>query len=190
MYSSCARLNFPDSCSTTTSSNIYPVETPAWFDSTNPSNNFEVFAVGDSTHVSPNLRNEDGESTAFVDIEATRATFAVEDIMHVSPNVMKEDEESELRANTQHFVVVDTKTPSSMIQEDQRCHFTDEMFDLDDIPKLFNDDFFSNIKSLFGFDFDAGQLGFLGVDQCGKPSDLTHSCKIQKTSCWGYESYR
>jgi len=141
MYSSCARLNFPDSCSTTTSSNIYPVETPAWFDSTNPSNNFEVFAVGDSTHVSPNLRNEDGESTAFVDIEATRATFAIEDIMHVSPNVMKEDEESELRANTQHFVVVDTKTPSSMIQEDQRCHFTDEMFDLDDIPKLFNDDF-------------------------------------------------
>jgi hypothetical protein len=102
MYDSCARLNFPDSCSATTSSNIYLVETPAWFD-------------GDSTHVSPNLRNEDGESIAFVDIEATRATFAIEDIMHVSPNVMKEDEESELRANTQHFVVVDTKTPSSMI---------------------------------------------------------------------------
>jgi EREBP-like factor len=115
MYGSCARLNFPDSCSATTSSSICPVETPAWFDSTNTSNNSDVFAVGDSTPVSPNLRNEDGESIAFVDIEAARATFAIEDIMHVSPNVMKEDEEGELRANTQHSVVADIKMPGSTI---------------------------------------------------------------------------
>jgi hypothetical protein len=189
MYGSCARLNFPNSCSATTSSSICSVETPTWFDSTNTSNNFEVFAVGDSKPVSPNLRNEDGESIAFVDIEAARATFAIEDIMHVSPNVMNEDGEGELRANTQHSAVADTNTPSSTIQGDHTCHFTDEMFDLDDISE-FNDDFFCNVKLLFEFDFNVGQLGFLGVDQSKKPLDITHSCKIQMTSCWGSESYR
>jgi hypothetical protein len=111
------------------------------------------------------LRNEDRESVAFAYNEAARATFVVEDIMLVSPNVMNEDGEGELRADTQCFVVAETNT----IQEDQTCSFMDEMFDLDDIPELFNDDFFSNIKLLFEFDFDVGQLGFLGVDQRGKP---------------------
>ena len=55
--------------------------------------------------------------------------------------------------------------------------------DLGDIPELSDDDIFSDIESLFKFDFYAGHLGFLGDDQCEKPSALTDSCKIQMTSC-------
>jgi hypothetical protein len=155
MFGSCARLNFPDSCST-----------PARLDSTTTSNNSVVFAVHESTSVSPNLRNEDVESIALADNEAA----SVEDIAHISPNVKNEAGKGELRANTQHSVVAETNTASSMIQEDLTCHFMDEdgIFDLDDIPGHFDDDFFSSIESLFTFDFDAGHLGFLGDDQCGQ----------------------
>jgi hypothetical protein len=55
--------------------------------------------------------------------------------------------------------------------------------DLGDILELSNDDFFNDIESLFKFDFYAGHLGFLGDEQCGKPSALIDSCKIQMTSC-------
>jgi hypothetical protein len=59
----------------------------------------------------------------------------------------------------------------------------EEMFDLDNISEIFNNGFFCNIESQFPLDFDASQLGFIGVDQCENPLDLTHSCKIQMTSC-------
>jgi hypothetical protein len=154
MFGSCGRLNFPDSCST------------PGLDSTTTSNKSVVFAVHERTSVSPNLRNEDVESIALADNEAA----SVEDIAHISPNVKNEAGKGELRANTPHFVVAETDTASRMIQEDLTCHFMDEdgIFDLDDIPEHFNDDFFSSIESLFTFDFDAGHLGFLGDDQCGQ----------------------
>jgi hypothetical protein len=62
MYASCTRLNFPNSCSPTTSSCISSIKTPPRFDSTTTSNNSEVFAAEDTTHVSPNMMNEDGIS--------------------------------------------------------------------------------------------------------------------------------
>ena len=40
----------------------------------------------------------------------------------------------------------------------------EEMFDLDNISKLFNDGFFHDIESQFPLDFDAGQSGFIGVN--------------------------
>jgi EREBP-like factor len=52
MYGSCARLNFPNSCSSSTSLSISSIETPARFDSRTTSNNSEVFAAEDTTHVS------------------------------------------------------------------------------------------------------------------------------------------
>ena len=51
------------------------------------SNNSAVFAVDESTHVSPNLRNDDGGSITFADNEA--ATI-VEDMAHISPDVKNE----------------------------------------------------------------------------------------------------
>jgi hypothetical protein len=155
MFGSCARLNFPKSCST-----------PAGLDSTKTSNNSVVFAVHEITSVSPNLRNEDVESIALADNEAP----SVEDSAHISPNVKNEAGKGELRANTQHSVVAKTNSASGMIHEDLTCHFMDEdgIFDLDDIPRHFNDDLFSSIESLFTFDFDSGHLGFLGNDQCGR----------------------
>jgi EREBP-like factor len=155
MFKSCARLNFP-----------------AGLDSTTISNNSAVIAVHESIPVSPNLGNEDVGSVAFADNEAA----SVEEITHISPNVKNEAGKGELRANTQHSVFAETNTACSTIQED-------EIFDLDDIPEHFDDDFFSSIESLFNFDSDAGHLGFLGDDQCGKPSNLTDSWKIQMTSC-------
>ncbi|XP_059446368.1 dehydration-responsive element-binding protein 2A-like [Corylus avellana] len=114
MYGPRARLNFP-----------------ARLDSTTTSNNSAVFAVNESTSVSPNLRNEDVQSIAFADNEA-----AFEDIAPISPNVKNEAGKG----------------------------------DLGDIAKLSDDEFFSNIESLFNFDdFDAGHWGFLGDDQCEKP---------------------
>jgi hypothetical protein len=153
MFGSCAHLNFPDSCSS-----------PARLDSTTTSNNSMVIVVDESTPVSPKF---------------------VEDIAHVSPNVKNEAGKGELRTNTQYFVVAETNTASSKIQEDLTCHFMDEdgIFDLDDLPKLSDDHFFSNVESLFKFDFDGGHLGFLGEDQCGKALDCTDSCKIQTSSC-------
>ena len=136
MFTSCARLNFP-----------------AGLDSTTISNNSAVIVVHKSTLVSPNLANEDVESISFADNEAA----SVENIAHISPNVKNEAGKGELRANTQHSVVAETNTACSMVQED-------EIFDLDDIPKHFDDDFFSSIELLFNFDFDAGNLGFLGDD--------------------------
>jgi hypothetical protein len=155
MFGSCARLNFLESCST-----------PAGLDSTKTSNNSVVFAVHESTSVSPSLRNEDVESIALADNEAP----SVENIAHISPNVKNEAAKGELRANTQHSVVAETNSVRGMIQEDLTCHFMDEdgIFDLDDIPRHFNDDCFSGIESLFTFDFDSGHLGFLGDDQCGQ----------------------
>ena len=76
--------------------------------------------------------------------------------------VKNEAGKGELRANAQHSVVAEANTACSTIQEDG-------ISDLDDIGEHFNDDFFSSIESLFNFDFDAGYLGFLGDDQCGKP---------------------
>jgi hypothetical protein len=38
------------------------MQTPARFDSRTTSNNSEVFAAEDTTHVSPNMMNEDGIS--------------------------------------------------------------------------------------------------------------------------------
>jgi hypothetical protein len=116
---------------------------PAGLDSTTTLNNSTVLAV------SPYLGNDDVESIAFADNEAASV-------------VMNEAGKGELRANTQHSVVAETSTACSTIQEDG-------ISDLDDILKHFNDDFFSSIESLFNFDFDAGHLGFLGDDQCGKP---------------------
>ncbi|KAE8056252.1 hypothetical protein FH972_013040 [Carpinus fangiana] len=155
MFTSCARLNFP-----------------AGLDSTTISNNPAVIALHESTPVSPNLRNEDVGGVAFSDNEAA----SIEEVTHISPNVKNEAGKGKLRTNTQHSVVAETNTACSTIQED-------EIFDLDDIPEHFDDDFFSSIESLFNFDFDAGHLGFLGDDQCGKPSDLTDSWKIQMTRC-------
>jgi hypothetical protein len=155
MFGSCAHLNFPDSCST-----------PTGLESTTTSNNSVVFAVHGSTSVSPNLRNEDAESIPLPDNEAA----FVEDIVHISSNVKNEVGKGELGANTQHSVVAEINTTNSMIQEDLTCHFMDEdeIFDLEDIPEHFDDDFFSSIESLFIFDFAVGHLGFLGDDQCGQ----------------------
>ncbi|KAE8037955.1 hypothetical protein FH972_010505 [Carpinus fangiana] len=55
--------------------------------STTTSNNSAVFAVDESTLVSPNLKNEDVESIAFTNNEAASV---VEDITHISPNVKNE----------------------------------------------------------------------------------------------------
>jgi hypothetical protein len=130
---------------------------PAGSDSTTTSNNPAVFAV------SPNLGNEDVEIIAFADNEAASV-------------VKNEAGTGELRANTQHSIVAETNTACSTVQED-------EIFNLDDIPEHFDDDFISSIESIFNFDFDAGNLGFLGDDQCGKPSDLTDGWKFQMPSC-------
>ncbi|XP_059448392.1 dehydration-responsive element-binding protein 2A-like [Corylus avellana] len=129
MFGSRARFNFPEG-----------------FNSTTASNNSAVFAVDESTPVSPNLGNEDVESIAFADNDAA----SVEDKNEAGKG---------------------TNMASCTIQEDLTCHFMDEdgIFDLGDIPDLSGDDFFSNIESLFNFDFDAGHLGFLGDDQCGMP---------------------
>jgi hypothetical protein len=55
-----------------------------------------------------------------------------------------------------------------MIEKHLTNPFIDEMFDLDDdLPDLFNTEFFSNIE--LNLDFDPSQWGFLDVDQCGKP---------------------
>jgi hypothetical protein len=109
------------------------------------------------------LGNEDVEIIAFADNEAASV-------------VKNEAGTGELRANTQHSIVAETNTACSTVQED-------EIFNLDDIPEHFDDDFISSIESIFNFDFDAGNLGFLGDDQCGKPSDLTDSWKFQMPSC-------
>jgi hypothetical protein len=161
MYGSCARLNFPDSSSATTSSSTRPVESLAGFDSTTTTSNYssEVF-------VSSNLRNEDSDqSTAFAYNEASRATFAAEDI---SPNVKNGDSGGELRNDAEHVVVSETNVPNGMIEKHPTDPFIDEMFDLDDdLPDLFNTEFFSNIE--LDLDFDPSQWGSLDVDQCGKP---------------------
>lgn len=177
MYGSCARLNFPDSSLATTSSRTRPVESLAGFDSTTTSNySSEVF-------VSSNLRNEDGDqSTAFAYNEASRATFPIEDIAYVSPNLKNGDGGGELRTDAEHVVVAETNNmPNGMIEEHVTDPFIDEMFDLDDdLPDLFNAEFLSNIE--LDLDFDPSQLGFLDVDQCSKPSDISHNCKTHMIS--------
>ncbi|XP_059454157.1 ethylene-responsive transcription factor RAP2-1-like [Corylus avellana] len=124
---------------------------PIGLDSTTTSNYSEI-----------PLRNEDGESIV---------TSSAQDITCVSPNVMIEEGEGELRADFQHSVVAETNMPT--IKEDLPMMDKDELFDLDSIPELFNDDFFKDKGSFFD---NIGQLGCLDVDQCGKPSsDLTQS---------------
>lgn len=63
------------SYSTTTSLGICPVKTLAAFDSTTTSNCFEVFGVGETIVISPNVRNKDGESIVFVYNEVARDTY-------------------------------------------------------------------------------------------------------------------
>ncbi|XP_059446378.1 ethylene-responsive transcription factor ERF043-like [Corylus avellana] len=182
MYSSYARLNFPNSFSTTVtnSSSISLGETPAAarLDSTATSNYSGVFAVEDITSVSSNLMNEDGENVAFAYNEAARPTFAVEDITHVSPNVMNMDGESKLRDDStttsnhiEIFAAEDiTHVPPNAQHEQQTGHFIvpmDELLNLDDFPELFDDNSLSDMESQLPFDAD--QLGFLDIDQWGKP---------------------
>jgi hypothetical protein len=101
--------------------------------------------------------------------------FAAEYITFISPNLENEAGEGELRTDAQHVVVVETNVPNNMVEEHLTGNFMDEIFHLDEFPKLFNDDFFSNIKLQIDWDFDVDQLGFLDVDQCWKLSDVINN---------------
>jgi hypothetical protein len=104
----------------------------------------------------------DSKTTSNYSAEVGENENAVEDITWVSPNVMNAEGGGELRADSQDFVVAETKTFSTTIQEDLTCPFIDDdelMFDLDSIPELFNDNYFENLGSFF----DDGQLECLDV---------------------------
>ncbi|KAF5444237.1 hypothetical protein F2P56_036726 [Juglans regia] len=197
MYGSCARLNFPDFSSATTSSGFCSVATQSGLDSTITVNS-EVPVVED-IDVKPVSSNLHGEVESRISTQhaavteasipnrttLTKANDEPCDTQKESTGItsyygddgqnysMKPEAKDEHRGTKQEATGV-----SNCYGDPGQDYSMDELCDLDELLGLLDNSPFINIEAILGLGCDAGQLGFPAStcesSQSAKPADLPY----------------
>lgn len=189
MYGDSARLNFPDSvnhrlltesardcCSISTLSGPCSIGTPAGSDSITTTNQSEVCF--------PNVKSENVEGE--LGMNKLNSEFAEADDMPSSiVNTEVKDETlnaKEHNSSDMHDVRQELKNEATGVvnncgdneQDYLQDYSVDEMFDVEEIMALLDNNPFGNTDSVMGFGFDADQVGFPGRNQFETPSNVLH----------------
>ena len=180
MYGVSARLNFPDSvnhkletesardcCSISTLSGPCSMGTPAGSDSITTTNHSEACF--------PNVEGELG-------MNKLNSEFAEADDMPSSVVRTEVKDETlnakEHNSSDMHDVKQELKNEATGVVnncgDSEQDYSVDEMFDVEEIMALLDDNPFGYTDSVMGFGFDADQVGFPGRNQCEKPSNVSY----------------
>ncbi|KAG6709997.1 dehydration-responsive element-binding protein 2C-like isoform X2 [Carya illinoinensis] len=192
MYGSCARLNFPDCSSATTSPGVCSVATQSGLDSTITGNS-EVPVVED-IDVKPVSSNLHGEVESRISTRHAAVTAIPNRTTLAKANDELCDTQKESTGITSccgddglnYSMKPEGKDEHRGTKQEAYCYgdpgqdySMDEMCDLDELLGLLdNSPAFINIEAILGLDCDAGQLGFPTAtcesSQSAKLADLSY----------------
>ncbi|KAL0003438.1 hypothetical protein SO802_017219 [Lithocarpus litseifolius] len=189
MYGVSARLNFPDSvnhrlltesasdcCSISTLSGPCSMGTPAGSDSITTTNHSEVCF--------PNVKSENVEgklgmnklNSEFTEADDMPRSIVKTEVKDETLNA-KEHNSSDMHDVKQELKNEATGGVNNCGDNEQdylQDYSVDEMFDVEGLMALLDNNPFDNTDSVMGFGFDADQVGFPGKNQCEEPSNVSY----------------
>lgn len=184
MYGVSARLNFPDSvnhrlltesardcCSISSLSGPCSMGTPAGSDSITTTNHSE--------ECFPNVEGELGMNklnSEFAEADDMPSCIVKTEVKDETLNA-KEHNSSDMHDVKQELKNEATGAVNNCGDNEQdylQDYSVDEMFDVEEIMALLDNNPFGNTDSVMGFGFDADQVGFPGRNQCEKASNVSY----------------